>query len=253
MSSTSSTSLFKSPSTISATSNPSNTSTSSSSPTIASANYFFGFIITFVALLLLFVGCGVGSRRHRFAYFVAAWDATLDSQDTDDGFLGEDGERRPRQKLVCPVFWETWLDRLQAGEKDDIPWEDLQPISASSIQSRKPKPDPDAKTLSPSDSPSQPPPMPQPQPTSIRTRVVSRLFHGRQPRNPPRPPPIEWYPPKEIQVALMISMPSPSRPERKNTARPSTSSRPPPPNDAPLLGDYQIGVARVPWSNGDIY
>lgn len=31
------------------------------------ANYFFGFLITFVALLLIFVGCGVGSRRRTAA------------------------------------------------------------------------------------------------------------------------------------------------------------------------------------------
>jgi hypothetical protein len=27
------------------------------------ANYFFGFLVTFVVLFLIFVGCGIGSRR----------------------------------------------------------------------------------------------------------------------------------------------------------------------------------------------
>jgi hypothetical protein len=43
------------------------------------ANYFFGFLITFVVLLLLFIGCGIGSRR-RFARRRALFLATLDPQ-----------------------------------------------------------------------------------------------------------------------------------------------------------------------------
>lgn len=43
------------------------------------ANYFFGFLITFVVLLLLFIGCGIGSRR-RFAQRRALFLATLDPQ-----------------------------------------------------------------------------------------------------------------------------------------------------------------------------
>lgn len=31
------------------------------------ANYFFGFLITFVVLFLIFVGCGIGSRRRLLA------------------------------------------------------------------------------------------------------------------------------------------------------------------------------------------
>jgi hypothetical protein len=31
------------------------------------ANYFFGFLITFVILFLIFVGCGIGSRRRLLA------------------------------------------------------------------------------------------------------------------------------------------------------------------------------------------
>lgn len=31
------------------------------------ANYFFGFLITFVVLFLIFVGCGIGSRRRFLA------------------------------------------------------------------------------------------------------------------------------------------------------------------------------------------
>lgn len=43
------------------------------------ANYFFGFLITFVILLLIFIGCGIGSRR-RFARRRALFLATLDPQ-----------------------------------------------------------------------------------------------------------------------------------------------------------------------------
>ena len=43
------------------------------------ANYFFGFLITFVILLLIFIGCGIGTRR-RFAQRRALFLATLDPQ-----------------------------------------------------------------------------------------------------------------------------------------------------------------------------
>lgn len=42
------------------------------------ANYFFGFLITFVVLLLIFVGCGIGSRRRFLARRNAALFAGLD-------------------------------------------------------------------------------------------------------------------------------------------------------------------------------
>ncbi|KAF9225887.1 hypothetical protein BS17DRAFT_815566 [Gyrodon lividus] len=76
-------------------SSPTNTPSSPSSPTITSANYFFGFIVTFVVLLLLFVGCGVGSRR-RFAFVGTVWDEGL--LDMDEGAPGgrETGRRRRR-------------------------------------------------------------------------------------------------------------------------------------------------------------
>lgn len=37
--------------------------TNSGSTHAAGANYFFGFLITFIVLLLVFIGCGFGSRR----------------------------------------------------------------------------------------------------------------------------------------------------------------------------------------------
>ena len=84
----------------------------SASPNIASANYFFGFIITFVILLLIFVGCGVGRRR--VARIGSAWDVRLDSE--HDTLYGV-GRRRGRRKLVPPVFWETWLSLPTSTEK----------------------------------------------------------------------------------------------------------------------------------------
>jgi hypothetical protein len=49
------------------------------------ANYFFGFLITFIVLLLIFVACGVGSRRRvvfsrrgGLAGGLATWDLSRD-------------------------------------------------------------------------------------------------------------------------------------------------------------------------------
>ncbi|KIK98903.1 hypothetical protein PAXRUDRAFT_823324 [Paxillus rubicundulus Ve08.2h10] len=83
-------------------------SSSGSSPIITSANYFFGFIITFVVLLLLFVGCGIGSRR-RFWFFGRAWNERVQDMD-EEAVQGRETGRTGRKRLVRPIFWETWMD-----------------------------------------------------------------------------------------------------------------------------------------------
>ena len=74
------------------------------SPTDTStANYFFGFVITFVVLLLLFVACGIGSWR-RFRLTGTAWDERL--QDMEGSSFVR--RKRGRRRLIRPVFWEAW-------------------------------------------------------------------------------------------------------------------------------------------------
>ena len=59
------------------------------------ANYFFGFLITFVVLLLIFVGCGIGSRRRFLA------------RRRDGMFDGLDPWGQPRrEEQKEPVFYE---------------------------------------------------------------------------------------------------------------------------------------------------
>ncbi|KAF8182069.1 hypothetical protein BJ912DRAFT_978975 [Pholiota molesta] len=59
------------------------------------ANYFFGFLITFVVLLLIFVGCGIGSRRRFLA------------RRQDGLFSGLDAWGQPRQQ--DPIIEDKWM------------------------------------------------------------------------------------------------------------------------------------------------
>lgn len=72
-------------------------------PSITSANYFFAFVITFVVLLLVFIGCGLGSWR-RLRLIGTAWDVQL--QDMDGNPFG--ARKRARRRLVRPTFQDTW-------------------------------------------------------------------------------------------------------------------------------------------------
>ena len=79
-----------------------NSSGGGSSSMQRGANYFFGFLITFVALLLLFVGCGVGSRRRsRRRGLMAAADDPW-----GDGFSPQSRVAQPE-----PQFWEPSFTR----------------------------------------------------------------------------------------------------------------------------------------------
>jgi hypothetical protein len=76
------------------------------------ASYFFGFLITFVILLLLFVGCGVVSRRRfaarrraNFEFNMQPWAERMGS---DIGY-------------VSPVLLEKYLVRV----RDESHWRDL--------------------------------------------------------------------------------------------------------------------------------
>jgi hypothetical protein len=76
------------------------------------ASYFFGFLITFVVLLLIFVGCGVVSRRRfsarqraRFEWDMEPWAEMM------DGGVG----------YVAPVL----LEKRFAFARDGSLWKDM--------------------------------------------------------------------------------------------------------------------------------
>ena len=70
----------------------------------------------------------------------------------------------------------------------------------------------------------------------------------RQPRHEhlPKPPPVQRPPPEAVHVAVMIAMPS--RLSSLNTG-PATDKQ----NYVGQsgVGEYQIGIVRIPWPSGE--
>ncbi|KAG8216816.1 hypothetical protein J3R82DRAFT_7071, partial [Butyriboletus roseoflavus] len=213
------------------------------SPTETStANYFFGFVITFVVLLLFFVACGVGSWR-RFRLAGTAWDERLQDME-GSSFVGQ---KRGRRRLIRPVFWETWsrpdgLTPLAPALSEKGKWVGMQPISAAFVWSRSKA----GSTLCTRKSRTlMQTPGRRDDGSVLGVGVAWRsYFIPGRPRcdRPLRPPPVERPPPEAIQVAVMIAMPSP----------PSLPSDPVADGQRCMgqssVGEYQIGVVRIPWS-----
>ncbi|KAF9447740.1 hypothetical protein P691DRAFT_775901 [Macrolepiota fuliginosa MF-IS2] len=89
--------------------------------------YFFGFLITFVVLLLIFVGCGVVSRR-RFAASRQArfeWDMEPWTERMEGGDVG----------YVPPMLMEKDF----ATARDETRWKDLTPLAALVVDPQKVK------------------------------------------------------------------------------------------------------------------
>lgn len=140
------------------------------------ANYFFGFLITFVGLLVIFIICGIGSRR-RFARRHGL-NGTLEP-------LGrfrklEGGDTRPQ-------FYEP---PLVVGEDR---WGSLMPLSVRFC--RQKESDPVDHDL---------PPLP---PVTPARRSRSHLSFNYFNRNPPLETHTDPELPDAIQVAVMIAMP----------------------------------------------
>jgi hypothetical protein len=91
MSTSASTTAFSSPS-------PTDTGGDSSGGTPRGANYFFGFLITFVGLLIIFIVCGIGSRRR-----LARRRVLNDAFEPLGRFKGLEGGEK------CPEFYEPPL------------------------------------------------------------------------------------------------------------------------------------------------
>ncbi len=94
--------------TATATSSPSSTQSSEDTGGAKGANYFFGFLITFIALLFIFIGCGVTTRRRLQRRRII----NLDALASMPGFFGS------RAGLVIdekdkPLLCERWTERAE--------------------------------------------------------------------------------------------------------------------------------------------
>jgi len=89
------------------------------------ASYFFGFLITFVVLLLVFVGCGVLSRRRFIARRRSRfdWDMEPWTETTQGGNIG----------YVPPLL----LERSFIKARSESYWRDLVPLAALVVPSRQ--------------------------------------------------------------------------------------------------------------------
>ncbi|KAF9010103.1 hypothetical protein BDQ17DRAFT_1347553 [Cyathus striatus] len=187
------------------------------------ANYFFGFLITFVVLLLIFVACGIGSRRR----FIARRRAMLLGD--FDPWGVEDGTQPRHIQHVPPKFFEP------AIIKGGVAWDSVMPLAASFIPKLKERDDSndtaEDRHLSP---------VPTTAPTRQPRRFLpSFAFHsgihrsGRKAEQEEKEKDSELDPPDEMGVTVMIVMPTPHDKL--------------PHNEGHRLPEYQLGTARVPW------
>jgi len=246
---------------------PTTTAASDSNPMgQRGANYFFGFLITFVVLFLVFVGCGIGSRRRLLAERREAslmGDAWAMSRSDAE-------QKRPafyEYALGVPVQVDQWeyitvstrpcLKHLNlSSTASSFPsfglvscdlatysLFPLQPLSAA--LGRPPKEPPDAES---GDDPGtySPPHTDLEAARSEPTRPYS-IFSGfalphwgptrSNDKAPPEPDEEVNEKPEELSVAVMIAMPC-SVTDRRATFDSTDFSR---------LRECQIGTTIVPW------
>ncbi|ESK88603.1 hypothetical protein Moror_3101 [Moniliophthora roreri MCA 2997] len=182
------------------------------------ANYFFGFLITFIALLLLFIGCGIGTRRRlqrrRGLLDLGVWG------DTQSVIAAQEE----------PQFLEPKFVKFVGGT-----WSSIQPLSTSLISFQSSPESEETKKV-----PSRPDPptrMPSPNPIAyhgLSLPVWSSTARASKSEGEESPRLTSDL----MQVAVMISMPSTSHVENIS------------PDDEQPLPEYQLGVARIPWEHG---
>ncbi|KAF8652385.1 hypothetical protein AX16_004413 [Volvariella volvacea WC 439] len=174
------------------------------------ANYFFGFLITFVVLLLIFAGCGIGSRRR------SARRRQLNGLDPWDMHGSSN------QLLAEPKLWEP---PIVVGGGD---WSTLTPLAVmrrlhpAGAHSNDREQDDTTRSFT----------------SSIHEHSLpsARMPWSLTPRGQDMNVQSTTIEPKvsqSLQVAVMISMPSMRKPHEKR--------------DDDTLPEYQIGVAHLPW------
>ncbi|KAG2342396.1 hypothetical protein BDR05DRAFT_1001019 [Suillus weaverae] len=240
---------------------------SSSSSSVAISAYPFGFLLVSVVFLFIIVACCF-SRWRPGALRGTSWDTTeLD---------GRGGRRR---KLVPPVLWDTWLSRPPASTEEvlgagQFEWLSIQPVYVSLIHAyRSQSACQFAVAVSESEVPADPSTVawhlpdnsqsssPLPLPTRRRfalplahpfnfhmwPRRRSRTHNGSVLSEKPTEDATEKCP-EAVKIAVMISMPSFAFRCWNPGGDPSSHST----GLDDALRDYQIGVAQVPWTHGEI-
>ncbi|TFK49013.1 hypothetical protein OE88DRAFT_1646607 [Heliocybe sulcata] len=222
------------------------TSESSSSPFQSgnSAQYLYGFTITFIALFIAFAACAYSSRRGRrriMAMEQIPWNAhapIIPAATTDIV------EQAP------PKYEEVWLD-----EKTACAWQDVKPLSGAVVRDALSKsaagkseaPQLDTNVTNTHDHADPPPPhspsrseahgyrMPY-MPPQLTAVLQQR---SRRPKSPkaPQAPNEEEAPPTGMQVSMLISMPCPVPLQKRRDH-----------DHGP--GDVILGVTSVPWEGG---
>ncbi|KAL0576395.1 hypothetical protein V5O48_005584 [Marasmius crinis-equi] len=193
------------------------TITPSSGPNTRGANYFFGFLITFVALLLLFIGCGIGTRRR-----LQRAGGLLDFDAWDDS----SGNSQPEPRFLEPTL-------TKGGET----WSSIQPLSSGlvskqNITSEKKVDSTSARPLPPIRLPSTNPnaihglslPLWVPQQRASKEDVTENTADGKRQDE------------EVMQIAVLVEMPSDQGAEAER--------------DESQLHEYQFGVAQIPWDAG---
>ncbi|KAI9069093.1 hypothetical protein FKP32DRAFT_1560388 [Trametes sanguinea] len=293
-------------------SSASTTATSSSSQTPASGSMGmppnldgnsslpFSFLITFIAVFLFFLGCGLGSRRvtrqlRRNLGIQVSRSATISTS-------------RLSEK---PLLWDVYLtdppSRPQyEGSTDRYAWENLSPLSATYVRTAtgeqnggtrpevEPPPPPRwgttaflapgrgfMRSLATTPSLARPPPFQHPH-TPARPRTSTRIpelrwrghrlpdFIARPLLPPPEPGEVHEIvetvelesksPVRGLEVAVLISMPSPDRARSTKRVDAYGSGSP---NSSKMgvdaqveefevsggheTGEYLLGFARLPW------
>jgi len=202
------------------------------STSVTSTNYFFGFVITFVVLLLLFIGCGLGSWR-RFRLVGTAWDVQLQDMEGTPFTV----RRRARRRLVRPTFLETWTSPASLAHLAACSWQGVQPISAALVWSRstlgsvgrwKESADVEGSAV-----------------RGVGATLRAHVCPRHRSEGSSRPPPIQRPPPEAIQVAVMIAMPS----QLSGASGQKTHERCYVGRSG--VGEYEIGVVRMPWPSGE--
>ncbi|KIM46752.1 hypothetical protein M413DRAFT_7503 [Hebeloma cylindrosporum] len=209
---------------------PAPTDTPSSTNIMAQrgANYFFGFLIAFVVLFLIFVGCGIGSRRRLLAErregsFTDAW-----------GMSRYDAEQKR------PTFYEYPLGVPVRVDQ----WEDIMPLSAV-LWRRPPKePSEDAESVVVDPAGTYSPPHSDLEAARGEPATPYSIFSGfalpqwrSTDKEPPDPDEKSDELPEEMNVAVLIAMPC------SVNDCPATFQG----TDVARLTECQIGTTIVPW------
>ncbi|KAF9476943.1 hypothetical protein BDN70DRAFT_881721 [Pholiota conissans] len=211
------------------------------------ANYFFGFLITFVVLLLIFVGCGIGSRRR---FLARRRDGLFDGLDPWGQPRGEE-QKEPvfyEHPLREPIFEDKWMyttplsmtllrqPKETPTSADSDPTRDLE-ANDPTTAARRTRSGHDANATHPS------------YPRSIAAFITP--FHERKQSMQDAPDATEYGAPEALDIAVMIAMPSPDHPRSQRPPSSSSSmykSRADSEkSNTPPLPDVQIGVAHIPW------